>query len=217
MRASEASLRQRILDAAREHPSPSRSEAKGRALAVMAAAISVSVSIFLYAGGFRQGPRPTELVLLTSMITALLAAVAAYLGGSRGGTMMGRPARALWMVIVLAPIALFAWKWGISRAFEDMTREWADRVGWRCFRWSLAMGALPLLALCYLRRDSVLTRPATVGAALGVGVGALVWVPVDLWCPVAYAPHLLLGHVMPTVIFGSIGAGLGVLLLAMRR
>jgi hypothetical protein len=43
-----------------------------------------------------------------------------------------------------------------------------------------------------------------------------VWVLVDLQCPVAYLPHLLLGHVLPLVTATLIGAWLGHRLIAVR-
>lgn len=196
-------------------PSPTRSHARAIAYGAMGTAASFSLSIFFLMGGLRQGPRPTTLVLLTSMGAALLAVIAARVAWSRGGRMLGRPAQALWLVIAMAPLTLFLWRYGVSDAF-GMTEEWLDRPGWRCFRWSLAMGAAPFAALFYLRRDTELVHPALVGTAMGIAVGALVWVPVDLWCPVAYAPHLILGHVLPMLIFGAVGALLGRYLLVMR-
>jgi hypothetical protein len=47
-------------------------------------------------------------------------------------------------------------------------------------------------------------------------VGAVVWVLVDLWCPVAYVPHLLLGHVLPLVLTALVGTLLGGRYLAVR-
>jgi hypothetical protein len=39
---------------------------------------------------------------------------------------------------------------------------------------------------------------------------------VDLWCPVAYVPHLLVGHVLPLVATTLTGAWLGGRLIALR-
>ena len=49
-------------------------------------------------------------------------------------------------------------------------------------------------------------------------VGAIVWVFVDLWCPVACTPHLLVGHVLPLVLAITAGAmlGCGILGLSLR-
>jgi hypothetical protein len=48
-------------------------------------------------------------------------------------------------------------------------------------------------------------------------VGGLCWVLLDLWCPVGYPRHLLIGHVGPALVLAGIGAVLGRSLLAMRN
>ena len=45
----------------------------------------------------------------------------------------------------------------------------------------------------------------------------MTWMLVDLWCPVAYVGHLLLGHVLPIAVFATIGAAAGSLLSARTR
>jgi len=40
---------------------------------------------------------------------------------------------------------------------------------------------------------------------------------VDLWCPVAYAPHLLLGHIAPMLILAGVGAVVGRRVLGIGR
>jgi hypothetical protein len=48
-----------------------------------------------------------------------------------------------------------------------------------------------------------------MGAAIGAAMGACAAVLVDLFCPVAYLPHLLLGHVLPTLLLVALGASVG--------
>ena len=60
-------------------------------------------------------------------------------------------------------------------------------------------------------------HPVTSGAASGVAAGAGAWAMIDLWCPVAYPPHLLLGHVLPIVLLTVVGAVLGGRLLGVGR
>ena len=59
--------------------------------------------------------------------------------------------------------------------------------------------------------------PAATGAAFGAGAGLGSAVLVDLWCPVSYVPHLLLGHVLPIAILAAAGALIGWRVLAIRR
>jgi hypothetical protein len=40
---------------------------------------------------------------------------------------------------------------------------------------------------------------------------------VDLWCPVAYVPHLVLGHLLPLFVLAGAGALLGQALLSLLR
>jgi hypothetical protein len=51
---------------------------------------------------------------------------------------------------------------------------------------------------------------------MGVAAGACAWIAVDVWCPVADIPHLLLGHVLPLFILAVAGALLGRTLLSLR-
>jgi hypothetical protein len=78
------------------------------------------------------------------------------------------------------------------------------------------MAAVPLLVLVAARRETDPLHPARTGAALGSALGALVWVLVDLNCPVAYVPHLLLGHVLPLVSITLLGGALGERFIALR-
>jgi hypothetical protein len=40
---------------------------------------------------------------------------------------------------------------------------------------------------------------------------------VDLWCPVSYLPHLLLGHLLPIAVLAAVGALVGGRLLRLWR
>ena len=60
-------------------------------------------------------------------------------------------------------------------------------------------------------------QPALNGAVMGLAAGACAWVAVDLWCPVAYVPHLVLGHLAPMFVLAAVGALLGEPLLSPRR
>ena len=73
----------------------------------------------------------------------------------------------------------------------------------------------PLLSFLAIRRSAPV-QPALNGAGLGLAAGACAWVAVDLWCPVAYVPHLLLGHVLPLFVLAGAGALLGQALLSPR-
>jgi hypothetical protein len=52
---------------------------------------------------------------------------------------------------------------------------------------------------------------------MGFAAGAYAWFVVDLWCPVAYVPHLLIGHLLPLFLLAGAGALLGKALLPPRK
>ena len=124
-------------------------------------------------------------------------------------------------ISVQAPAALVisqTWvaKVGWSAAFGDGMVLWPARLGLRCLSLSLLVAIGPLLSFLALRRSAP-AHPALNGAAMGFAAGACAWFAVDLWCPVAYLPHLLLGHVLPLFVLGVVGALLGQALLSLRR
>jgi hypothetical protein len=84
-------------------------------------------------------------------------------------------------------------------------------------RLSGLLSLAPMIGALWLRRGSDPVHPRAAGAALGAAIGAGTWVLVDLWCPVAYVPHLLLGHVLPLLLIILCGAALGGPLLGLRK
>ncbi len=129
--------------------------------------------------------------------------------------MLGRPRAWLLATIVASPIALVGWKILWSAQFDQGLDPWPERLGFRCLSLSLALGALPLLAVLIGRRGSEPRHPRIAGGGTGASVGLAVAVFVDMWCPVAYVPHFLLGHVVPIAVLGLIGFSLGTTLLAL--
>jgi hypothetical protein len=129
--------------------------------------------------------------------------------------MLGRASVWLWGLAVVTPLALLGWKVIASAQFDNMMVRWPGRVGLRCLWLSCLMAVWPLVALVLTRRRTDPLHPGLTGAAIGSAVGASTWVLVDLNCPIAYVPHLLLGHVLPLVLSTSVGAVLGRRLLAL--
>ena len=129
--------------------------------------------------------------------------------------MLGRSRNVLLYGSALIPIGLFAWKVACSLAFGYPMIAWPERPGLKCLSLSLLIATGPLLAFLAVRRRTPV-RPALNGASMGVAAGACAWVAVDLWCPVASVPHLLLGHVLPLCILAGTGALLGQALLSLR-
>ena len=226
-----ADLKARVLAATAAEPSPTRA-AVGRRnilLSVLAAvsgmggfvifALLTSDSQLLRLGGdvalHQHLDRSVWLVVTTAGGALGVAAMALWLVLWRGRSMLGRSR--LWLLCgtALIPIVLFTWKVASSLAFDDPMVSWPQRPGLRCLSLSLLVAAGPLLAFVAIRRSAPV-HPGLNGAAMGVAAGAWAWIAVDVWCPVANIPHLLLGHVLPLFLLAVAGALLGRALLSLR-
>ncbi len=225
-------LRTRVLAAVAAEPSPTRAAVRRRNMfmAMLAAAsgigafvifaMLVSESHLLRLGGEvvpqQRLERPVWLVVATVGGAVGVAATAVWLALGRGRSMLGRSRRWLLYGGVLIPVSLLVWKVSCSLAFGDAMVAWPERPGERCLSLSLLVALGPLLSFLAIRRRAPV-RPALNGAVLGFAAGACAWVAVDLWCPVAYVPHVLLGHVLPLFVLAGAGALLGRALLAVRH
>lgn len=210
-------LRARVLAAARSELSPTRERVQRRERVAWALSLAAPLALFWAFDGARLAPRPLPLVITTATSALLVALVALWLGLSRGRSSVGRSRWLLWLTLLLTPLVLLALKVGASAEVAGMVRRWPERPGFRCFYLSCGCLAAPLVAFFWARRRTVSAHASLRGAAAGAAIGAVIWVLVDLNCPVAYAPHLLLGHVLPLLLATLVGAGLGEPVLSLRR
>jgi hypothetical protein len=212
-----AQLRSQVLEQARREPAPTRAGLAAKQRTVAIVALVVPLLIFGALGGVRLGPRPSELALMTALGSALLAGAAAIFGFARGRSMLGRPRAWLLGVALLTPSLLFTWRSLVSSHYPDMMAQWSERPGLRCLLLSGALSLAPLAGALWLRRGTDPVHPHLSAAGIGATVGAGSWVLVDLWCPVGYVPHVLLGHVAPLVLVVLISALFGGRILAQKR
>jgi hypothetical protein len=226
-----ADLRAQVLAAVAAEASPTRTAVSRRNVFIaMAAAASAVAAFVIFAtlvsegelvrlGGevaHRHLERPPWLVVATAGGALAIAAAALWLALGRGRSMLGRSRGWLLSGGVLIPLSLLAWKVGCSAAFGDAMVRWPDRLGLWCLALSIVVAMGPLLAFMTMRRTAF-QHPALNGATMGIASGACAWIAVDLWCPVAYVPHLMLGHVLPLVVLAAVGALLGQTLLSIRH
>jgi hypothetical protein len=208
-------LKRRVLGAVAAAPAPTRSEVRRRGWLAFAVSAAIALAIFAEAGGLRLGGRPGLLVVSTCVGWILATSAAAAFGVARGRSTPGRSTGALLVLLVALPVALLAWKVGVSLPFgAGATAPWPGRPGFRCLGLSLAMAAPLLAALVVMRRGSDPVHPAVAGAMLGLTAAIAAGALVDLWCPVAYLPHVLLGHILPLAIVAAVGAWTGRRMLA---
>jgi hypothetical protein len=213
----DAQLRAQVIDRSAREPSPTRGQLALQHRIVLGIVLIVPLLSFIGLGGVRAAPRPNELVLQTGLGSAVLAVLFAIVGVGRGRSMLGRPRSWLLMQVLLTPVALFGWRVLVSARYPQMMEQWAERPGIRCFTLSLLLASLPLLGLIWQRRGSDPVHPRLTAAAVGGAVGAGTWVLVDLWCPVGYVPHLLLGHVLPLVLLISVSTLIGSRVIALGK
>jgi hypothetical protein len=206
-------LRARVLAAAAEMRVPSRHATLVRNAVLAALGASIPVAIFVLFYGLRLDRRPDDLVVATAGGAALVAGFACLLAFGRGRSMLGRRPSLLLALVIATPMILLLWKVGVTTLFPDMFGLHIERRGFRCLKLSCLLAPAPVAAVLLARRGSVPARPTLAGAAIGTAVGACIWVFVDLWCPVSYLPHLLLGHVLPVVLATACGAIAGARML----
>jgi hypothetical protein len=209
-------LKARVMTAAAEQPAPPRRAVLREAAALTVGSLLAALTVFFYAGGPRVTARPIALVVGTAMGTAIIAAIALWAALGRGRSMLARTRRLLLPIAVGSPSMILAWKMLWSAQYSGALDEWSTRPGFRCLALSLSIGLCPLIAFALARRGSDPVRPALTGFAAGVAIGCATVLLTDLWCPVAYLPHLLLGHVLPIVILGALGAWLGRQVVALK-
>ena len=215
MSGAEQELRDRVLRAVASEPSPTRRQRRTRSALLFAAAGGAALLIFVLQGGIRAQARPLWLMVETTTGSSLLAAAGLALALGRGRSMLSRAPAVLIAATVFLPLALIGWKVGVS-ALHDAYSAWPGRPGFRCLALALATGLFPLTAALTVHRGNHPLRPGVTGAAIGTACGLAAAVLVDLWCPVAHLPHLLLGHLLPLVVLAVAGGLAGARLLAPR-
>lgn len=174
------------------------------ALAVAIAA-AADAAIFFLVGGCHRGGRSVGVVAITQGGSTLLALVALQVAFGRGRSMLGRPWQWLWGITLATPALLMAW----TLFWRDPELAAPGRIGLRCLGLSLLLGGWPLVLILRLRRETNPVTPGAAGAARGAAIGALAWVLVGLWCPLANVAHLALGHGLPVLVLAALGSWLG--------
>jgi len=209
-------FKQRVLATVSSVPAPTRRQTLLARAWLFGCGVAGALVIFFLKGGVRPTARPPLLIALTSVGTAAFVGVGMWALFTRGRSMLGRPRLGLAAAAVLSSLGFIAWRYGVSYLY-GWTGPWPERVGLRCLSLSVATGALPLFAALLSWRRTEPVTPMATGAAFGAGAGLGSAVLVDLWCPVSYLPHLLLGHLLPIAILAALGGVVGSRVLRVWR
>ena len=208
-------LKDRVLASVKALPAPTRREALRARTWLFSCGVIGALAVFFLNGGVRMLARPPSFVALTGAGTAGVVGVGMWLLFTRGRSTLRRPRSVLLAAAVLSAIAFCAWRYGIARIYR-LTGVWPGREGFRCLGMSVVTGGLLLFAALVSWRRSDPVTPWATGAAFGAGAGLGSALLVDLWCPVSYLPHLLLGHVLPIAILAAVGGLIGRSVLGIR-
>jgi hypothetical protein len=205
--------RNRVLASIGEIPAPTRRELARRQAWLVLAGVLGALTLFWIEGGLRTTGRPPSLVAWTSLGTSCFVGVGMWFlftrtrsGHRRGWPMLG-------LATLASVVGFVLWRSGLGHLY-DLASPWPTRPGYRCFAMSVGTGGIILFALLMAWRRVDPMSPAATGAAFGAGAGLGSALLIDLWCPVSYLPHLLVGHVLPIAFLVGAGAGVGRRLLA---
>jgi len=209
--------RSRILASVTAIPAPTRRQLLRRQAWLVLAGVAGALTLFWVEGGLRATGRPPSLVAWTSLGTSCFVGTGMWFLFTRGRSGLRRGWAALTFAAVAPAVAFVLWRYGLGSLYQ-LAGPSPAHLGYRCFAMSVTTGGLLLFsALMAWRRADPMTPRAT-GAAFGAGAGLGSALLIDLWCPVSYVPHLLLGHVLPIAVLAAAGAALaGRILGALRR
>ena len=234
------SLKRSILEAARGQPVPARTArlsptGAAAALPILATVVAYAVAVgawdlvtggagravrgvasalgFLVGFGTATAGRPAHAGAAIVAGTVSLAAAGTWLVLPRRRSMLS-PARGRLLAVVLAlPVLVGVWHvlWGSTYVDPFV------RTGWKCIFLTMATAPWPFLAVYRASRRIDPRHPGLTGAALGSAAGAWGAVMAAIWCPLSVGSHVLVGHVLPLVLWVGLGAAVGSRMFRLRR
>jgi hypothetical protein len=210
-----AELKLRLLAQIQTEPSATRRGVAAQTAVLALASAAAALVVFELLHGLRGWPGGVSPWRVAGGAAGWVAAAVLTTWGAlaRGRAGTGDAREVLVAVAALTPLVLFAWMtvWGGGAPLV-----YPLRLELACLAQGVVTGLLPLVTLLQVRRGTDPEHPGLTGAALGVAAGAWSGILVTLWCPVAAAPHVLVGQVLPLVVLSAVGAALGRRVLGVR-
>ncbi len=209
-------LRSAILEKARTTPSADRASTRRKNVVALVLGVATAATMMAAIGVALNG-RPLPFVVLSALGWAAIALVASVIGETRGKTLLGR-ARVVLVVCALAVApAIFGWVMGCTIGWpevRDLAGTWRAHLA--CLAFTLVLSLGPLVSLAFVRRGTDPVHPRATGAAIGAAAGAWGGVLIDMHCPLVQPLHVAFAHVMPVIMYATLGALLGSRLFGVR-
>lgn len=216
------SLKVGVLDAIRRRPVPRRRARLPATIGLAAVAAAAMFAVVQWipplllgevGGAPHAAGRPAATGAWILAGTVALAVSATWLVLPVRRSMLSPPRGQLLGVAVGLPLLVGAWLvlWHPTYA-DPFTRS-----GWRCFALTLLTAPWPFATLAYASRRAEPRHPGTAGAALAAVAGAWAAVMIELWCPLAVHDHVIVGHVLPLLVFTLAGSAVGARMFRLRR
>lgn len=198
------SLRDRVLALAAERPSLTRRQARRVSAWIAIASAALGVSGLWAAGGVDPSVPLNDATRLAEGCLLLAALVTAFTFGE-GPCTVTRAGPVLRNLVLLAPLALYAY----MRFFASVYEPWTGGSPWTTSVFTLAIATPPFVALLSLRGDSSVERGASLGALIGATCGS--WANVlSILHDLGTAPRAaFIGHVAPLAMLMFLGAAAG--------
>ena len=203
-------LKARLLAAAAREPATRPGNWRRRVAAAAVAGASW-LAIALFAKGLRHdwSDLPVAAWALTIIVLTVSAAAATSVVFRRGPAMVGAGMGALSVAVWGVPVALVVLVSAVDPCGASTVQTTSGGVLGRaagCLGLTVTLG-LPLIGLgLMVLRGLTLSRPAVVGASLGLGAATWAHVVVRMHCPVGGFDHALLGHVLSVLLLMALGA-----------
>jgi Negative regulator of sigma F len=207
-------LRDRVLAAVQEEPAETQGSWLKRRTIILVLSSLGAVALFFAMGGLKVADRDFRYLSVLSLAWALVTVMCTYVVVRRGGSSVGVERNVVGLVfaspLALVLVVLFAGQ-------LDPNPGLVPRKDLSCLILSMVFAGLPAVGTIMAHRGAVFIRRRWFAAAVASSAAVFGCFLMMLKCPCHEIGHLLIGHVLPVVIFAGIGWALGVAALSLGK